>query len=166
MPVGMSAYVPLANITLGGATNSVTFSSISQAYRDLVFVMQARSGSAGSSQVYARINGVASGNWYAFQQAQGSSNVGVQSSALNQCFLTGNASSLRADSEWIATANVNDYSVAGKTKTILTRGTNPTQHVQLTLSMIDKTEAVTQVQIFCDTSFAAGSTFALYGVAA
>jgi len=41
MPAGVSAYVPLANLTLGSSAASVTFSSISQAYKDLVLVIEA-----------------------------------------------------------------------------------------------------------------------------
>jgi hypothetical protein len=41
MPAGVSAYTALANVTLGSSAASVTFSSISQSYRDLVLVITA-----------------------------------------------------------------------------------------------------------------------------
>ena len=39
MPAGVSAWTPLANITLASTANTVTFSSISGAYKDLRLVL-------------------------------------------------------------------------------------------------------------------------------
>lgn len=166
MPVGVSAYVPLANVTLGSASNLVTFSSISQSYKDLVLVIQTRGSGPSSVQIMSRLNGVSS-NGYSMQMAIGSSNVAVNSTNNNQANLTGNSSLLRADSDYIGICYFHDYSVAGKTKTILTRGVNPTQSTNLVLNYLENTSAITSFTVFpSSTSFTAGSTFALYGVSA
>lgn len=167
MPVGVSAYVPLANVTLGAASNLVTFSSISQDYRDLVLVMQAVASGPGSQQVFARINGISS-NGYFFQMAIGSSNVALTGSNNTSAFISGNSSLLRTDSIYMSVSYLHDYSVAGKLKTILTRGVNPTQSTNIVLNYLESTTAaITTLTLFPGSnSFAAGATFALYGVSA
>jgi len=64
MPVGVSAYVPLATKTLTvGNSQEVNFTSISQAYRDLVCVVVALS-SAGTGNINSnQINGDAGANY-------------------------------------------------------------------------------------------------------
>jgi hypothetical protein len=49
MPAGVSAITPLANITLGSAAASVTFSSIAATYKDLYLVAQTGLSSAGQT---------------------------------------------------------------------------------------------------------------------
>jgi hypothetical protein len=61
MPAGVSAWTPLANTTLASAANSVTFSGISGAYRDLMLVIQGST--TGPANVRMRFNGDTGSNY-------------------------------------------------------------------------------------------------------
>jgi len=55
MPAG-STYTPIATTTLGSAQSSVTFSSISGSYTDLILVMSAQYTTSGQKDSWLRFN--------------------------------------------------------------------------------------------------------------
>jgi len=152
-------YTPLANITLSSSAASVTFSSISQAYRDLVLVAQVTGSQATSMSMNL--------------------NADTPTTNYSRVFMNGNgtsATSATATNQYIATiqttlamhiVNIMDYSATDKHKNVLSRMDNANDSTRATATRWANTAAVTSVEIKSNAgTFLAGSTFALYGIAA
>lgn len=157
-------YTPLANITLGSSAASVTFSSISQAYRDLVLVSNIL-GATADANLFLRFNGDTGTN-YSFVQMYGSgSSTGTSAATLTQVVSGITASTTQRAT---ATHSLIDYSATDKHKSLLNRS-DSAQYVG-TFAIATRwanTAAITSIQAFTSSdAFAAGSTFALYGIAA
>jgi hypothetical protein len=167
MPVGVSAYVPLANLTIGSAQATITFSSISQSYRDLVLIVQGQQ-TTGSSQPYGRINGSANIYSHVNMFGNGTSTGSASTSSAGDILYTGNQSTLRPDGSMSMVVNFIDYSATNKHKIILSRaGSAINGQTVLTIIRAETTAAVSSFTISAGASgFIAGSTFALYGVSA
>jgi hypothetical protein len=128
MPVGVSAYVALANVTLGSSASTVTFSSISGSYRDLVFILQLGT-SPGGQDVNLRINGDTGNNYNGVSaEGYGTSNtvtgmnyVGGSQMRLQRNVYTGTGLTTQI------IVNFLDYSVTDKHKTVLNRFDNTTE---------------------------------------
>jgi hypothetical protein len=160
-----SAYVALANITLSGAATTVTFSSISQSYRDLILVIRTQSGNASSHQPGLRTNNITNSYSYQGIYGNGSSAAAASGTGQGQMNLTGNQSALRADGPLNIIAQLNDYSATNKFKTCISRADGVTSSSLLTVSSNENTGAVSTLTVM-NATFASGSTFALYGVSA
>lgn len=162
MPVGVSAYVPLANVTLSSSAASVTFSSISQAYRDLVLVVN---GSVSGGDVRWTANNDTTNSNYSGVTMVGNGSTASSSapSALagNVIFNYGTGTNL---STWILT--LLDYSATDKHKTLLGRQ-DSTGNTAAAANRWANTAAITSFYVWpASATWAAGSTFALYGVSA
>ena len=166
-----STYTPLATQTLGSATASITFSSISGAYTDLVLVVSS-------------INATTTDTSLVFQVGNGSVDTGSNYSATD---LTGNgttASSSRASSSTIAYVNgpgigasttatntfvMNFMNYANTTtyKTILIKGGIANQNAGAIVNLWRSTSAINTIKINqAAGNMNTGSTFTLYGIAA
>ena len=161
MPAGVSAYTALANVTLGSTATSVTFSSISQAYRDLVFVL---TGTTTATQaVTVRFNGDSGSNYF---------EVGMDGSGSSASSFTSTQTNIDVaalgTSQSQATFSVMDYSATDKHKTVLVRTDNASWGTRALAGRWGNTAAITSAVITMagGQTFAAGSSFALYGVSA
>lgn len=166
MPVGESAYIPLANVTLGSSASTVTFSSISQSYRDLVVVVYFQT--TGTAFARFRINGDA-GSTYSYVSAEngGSAQSNLSSGGNNIPLPFGGAA--ESTSWWVDQINFMDYTNTGKFKAGLMTSSNPYQDQRHSMVCFqwNSTSAITQIQFIGNNQpFATGSTFALYGVTA
>jgi len=173
MPAGVSAYVPLANLTVATTAASVTFSSISQSYKDLVLVVMSRDTAASVvTTQFLRVNNVSSGSLYHSVFMQGSSGgaTSSQSNSQNEWGIGFSAGSLA--SSGIYTTNIynfQDYSSTDKQKVVLARNNAADASnggTRATALRYADTAAITTINVLPATTFAAGSTFALYGVSA
>jgi hypothetical protein len=163
--VATQTYEPLANITVTGSPTSVTFSSISSAYKDLVIVGMVN-GQLGGPLI-GRYNGDSGANYqYVYMGSAGGGQVqGANSSQ---------ASFLISDTQLTATAfNVNfvmsifDYAATDKIKSTTLRYNSPTaqNRVVFQTSLWNSTAAITSVTMTYAATLVAGSSFALYGIA-
>lgn len=166
MPIGISAWTPIANITLNSSASSVTFSSISQSYRDLILISNGLG--TGNINIVARFNGDSSNSYYdVYAYGSGSSAVSGVDSAVS-------GANLSAAAYWgTSTAgttinNILDYTVTDKHKVVLGRSNNPSTAVDMGVARWANTAAITSITFLPSNanSFAAGSTFAIYGVSA
>ena len=162
-------YTPLANITLGSSAATVTFSSISQAYRDLVLVYDGRNNSANAG-IRVRINGDTAANYYWVSAWGDGSTTGSSASVDSYLILSnGGASSLTVNANFIM--HLMDYSATDKHKSVLARENQPSGATYNDTSMYAhrwaSTSAITSLAIsYTSGSIIAGSTLALYGIAA
>lgn len=160
-----SALTALANVTLGANASTITFSSISQAYRDLLFVLNVKSTTTGDSISY-KVNGLTS--LYGFiildgnnTTANATTTFNTSASRIGQNYQTINASLFNSVSIYMA-----DYSSTDRRKNTFIKSTNQNGY-QITNNgaRTPSTAAITSVVFALDSwQFAAGSSIELYGV--
>ncbi len=158
-----SALVPLANITLGSSASTVTFSSISGSYRDLMFVIGGSS--AGSTNVTMRFNSD-SGTNYNMVWATGYGSTTTSGSSANNSLLYTNAGASFQSGKATEIINIMDYSATDKHKTVLSRTSASDNGVEMNAARWASTAAITTVAFTGAGSYDVGTTFALYGVSA
>jgi hypothetical protein len=161
-----STYTPLATTTLGSAQSSYTFSSISGSYTDLVLVMQAQWTTAGQSDCGLRFNSDTASN-YSRTWLEGTGSAAASGRASNETamYITGYFSNT------ISTqiCQIMNYSNTTTYKTAINReSSNPADsYVAAKVGLWRSTSAINSVTVLgASKSFAAGSTFTLYGIKA
>lgn len=160
-----SAWTPLANLTLGSASSSVTFSSISGAYKDLVLVIGGTIGLPGTAKM--RFNSDSGGNYNYVTM------YGTGSSSGSGNYASSTEHQLQFNGVWWSTVGslkiqVFDYSATDKHKATLVRNDSAAYATEAIAGRWASTAAITSLQVstFSADTFAVGSTFALYGVSA
>jgi hypothetical protein len=162
MPAGVSAYVPLANVTLGSNTSNVTFSSINQTYRDLIFVLQASC--TGSSAAGFQINSDGSNNYFMMGIAGWSGDFRTDAYNSQPRVSLTNGTSM-STTVWTNIIQFSDYSTSGSHKGGFYRANNTSDRTIASSFRWGSTSAITTVTFQGNNfPFAAGSTFALYGI--
>ena len=162
MATGISAYVPLANLTLSTSTSEVNFTSISQNYRDLVLVVNG-SVLSGTAMLLLGINGSSATVDWVSMAGNGSSNLSQVSNWTNLYTSYGYLNMATTPSTVVI--NAMDYTATDKHKAFLVRSSTPATAVAALAGRQASTSAITSLRVFLNTSsFAAGSTFALFGV--
>jgi hypothetical protein len=151
-------YTPLATVTLGSSASSVTFSSIPATYRDLILVFTGASASGSRQAMYLQMNN-STANRTAVEMLGAPSNAAESythtNGQINYYVVTNLATSI---------IQIFDYSATDKHKTALIRNGSSSNDVSAYAHRWGDTSAVTSVRLNLDTSFAAGSTFNLFGV--
>ena len=146
-----STYTPLATQTLGSTTSSVTFSSISGAYTDLILVIigEAYFGSTNYINTGVQFNGDTASN-YSTTRMYGDGSTTTSNRYSNE-------SNIRAG--WMhaePTANsststliyqINNYSNTTTYKTLLTRSNAPIDAVGANIGLWRSTSAITSILI-------------------
>jgi hypothetical protein len=155
-----ATYTPLANITLGSTATSVTFSSISGAYRDLVLVL------AGTTSVdtfiVIRFNSDSGSNYSYVQMFASTSGNGS---------VTGTTTSLQSAVLRTAVSQnliqIMDYSATDKHKTVLIRRGQPASDTVAAAERWANTSAITNISLVTNAgTYNSGTSFALYGIVA
>lgn len=163
MPVGVSAYVALANVTLGSAAATVTFSSIIQTYRDLVLVISAKN-TGSNNTIFYQINGDSTSGNYSRLYALG--NGSTATSATGPTFNYFADMPISSASNGVCINHFMDYSATDKHKTILGRVDVVDSYTYMDAKRYASTSAITTIQLStAANNFAAGSSFSLYGIA-
>jgi hypothetical protein len=153
-------YTPLATVTLGTASSSVTFSSIPASYRDLVLVVAGTT--SASTGLYLRLNGDTAANYTAIY-AYGTGSVAVSNTTiLMNGLLFGNFVSANQS---VAINQLMDYSATDKHKTMIGRINQPSNDVIMTATRWANTSAVTSIQLLPQTgTMSVGMTASIYGI--
>jgi hypothetical protein len=157
-------YTPLANITLGSAASTVTFSSIPATYRDLILVYN-HLGSINDFSSFI-VNSDFASNKSRIRMI-GDGTVYTDSSSTEGVFYAG---VLNTTNRTSGIVQLMDYSATDKHKTFLMRwgefqSTN--QVVNAYAYRWPSTSAINTISFFSGSgNFAIGSTFALYGIVA
>jgi hypothetical protein len=166
-------YTPLANITLGSAASSVTFSSIPATYRDLILVVTARSTETTDNfdALRARFNGDSGSNYVQVSLSAGTTSPQSSTGTATQVALGRLATSQGGKtSPGVGLIHFIDYAQTDKHKTILARGNaaNEGIGVDAIANRWASTAAITTILLFpaVGANFASGATFNLYGVIA
>jgi hypothetical protein len=156
-------YTPLANVTLGSAHTTVTFSNIPATYRDLILNING-STTSGVRNVGVRLNGDSTAT-YAFVRMNGSGTTATSTSGSTGTSL--NAGILGSAAIGQIMFSLFDYSATDKHKTSLVRGDLSNEGTQAVTGRYPSTSAITSLACILDSNtFAIGTTFSLYGVIA
>lgn len=155
-------YTLIDSTVLGTASSSVTFSSIPATYRDLVLVCDVAS-AAGGGFGYVQFNGDTGGNYNYVRM------LGDGSSTYSASGASGSANAqigyVRSTAKGVRIVQIMDYSATDKHKSMLVRSNE--QDVGAWANRWASTSAITSVSVYVSgQSFAAGSTFYLYGIEA
>lgn len=167
MPV---TYTPIATTTLGSASATVTFSSISGSYTDLILVCTARSATAATSDSYLM---TFNGNTTALYSRTRLLGTGSAASSANRSAATNidfeglSGDTSAANTFMNAIVQLQNYSNATTNKTCLIRGNDANNYVLATVGLFRSTSAITSVSLATSSgaNFMTGSTFTLYGIA-
>jgi hypothetical protein len=157
--MAIQSMTALASITLQQATASISFSTIPQNYRDLILVVNGKIVS-GADAFTLQFNGD-TGNNYNYVQFTGGGSSASTFAVLSTPFAR-LGSIFTGDGSFYG--QIFDYSATDKHKTILGRGSTASSGVHMTASRWANTNAINSIRVFPNgETFAAGSTFNLYG---
>jgi len=155
-----STYTPIATTTLGSAQSSVTFSSIAGTYTDLRLIMAFKSTAGGSLQI--RFNGATTGYSRTYLVGDGSTASSARSTNLDRLYLAG-CYGTNQENHIVELMN---YSNTTTYKTVLAKSSVPSDLILQEVGLWRDTSAINQIVATSDgTTFIAGSTFTLYGIA-
>jgi len=166
-----STYEKIETTTLGSATNSVTFSSISGSYTDLVLISSYRGTTTSGAYQAIRFNGD-SGSNYSHTFIYGGQSGDPQGSARNANIThfygntTGGSMSTNRTGFTQNVLYIMNYSNTVTFKTGILRGGHAETNTDMLVQMWRSTSAITSITSIADGAgnFAAGSTFTLYGI--
>ena len=165
-----STYTPIATTTLGSAAASVTFSSISGAYTDLVLVFSGKLSTAAES-IFIRFNSDNGSNysdtWLYGNGTTASSARRSSTTSIETVYFTGYDST----NENNLIFNILNYSNSTTYKTALFRqnnvGSGGAPATVGAVGLWRSTSAISAIELRASAgNLSAGSTFTLYGIAA
>ena len=161
-----TTYTPLANITLTGSSSTVTFSSITAGYRDLIIAISLNPNGNGNYPSM-RFNGSSSTSYSSVSMYGTGSVTGSASYTQNRIYMPLEVGTTSGNITTIIT-QIMDYSASDKHKSVLSRSNPSTNGVEAVASRWANTSAITSISLFDanGTNFASGTSFALYGIAA
>lgn len=160
-----NTYVALATTTLGSGTTTVTLSSISGAYTDLVMVIT-KGGDEGSLRMYFNSD---TGNNYSTTIIAGTGTAAnsTRQSNQNAILINGVYGATNANSNTIV--QLQNYSNTTTYKTILSRGTIPDDETVACVGLWRSTAAISSINITAINGtglWLSGSTISIYGILA
>jgi hypothetical protein len=161
-----TTYEPIATTTLGSNQSSVSFTSISGSYTDLVIITNV-SGNDGA--ICIRFNNDTGSN-YSSTQIRGNGTTATSNRASNGTYIGGTSNlSVTAGSLQTAIWNIQNYSNTTTYKTIVFRDGMASHITGATAGLWRSTSAITRIDLspeFGSQVFYSGSTFTLYGIKA
>lgn len=159
-----NTYVALDKVTVGTATPSVTFSSIPATYTDLYIVIEAKN-LTGNSDVLMRFNSDSGSNYSATILTGDGSTAGSYRRTSSTSVILNYFDFLNSTTATQFNVNIQNYSNATTNKTALVRANRANQATEAVVGLWRNTAAITQINLTTSSSsFAAGSTFSLYGI--
>jgi hypothetical protein len=160
-------YEPIASQTLGSAAATVTFSSISGTYTDLILISQAQNTGGTWGTFNVRVNGDSGTNYSrTYMYGNGSSTgSGRQINTTESVIGTIPASS--GGFFTLVKINFMNYSNTTTNKTFICTENDVSNAATATVNLWRNTAAITSIAIFSSVgNLATGSTFTLYGIKA
>ena len=162
-----STYTPIATTTLSSAVQTVTFSSISGSYTDLVLIASRRYSNVttGSENTLIRFNNDSTSLYSTTYLVNGPSSGRITNATSLYTSAGGNETAERFSADvW----NIMNYSNTTTDKTSLLRHNFGTNMMQEWAGVWRSTSAINRIDIIgtATATFATGSTFTLYGIKA
>jgi hypothetical protein len=161
-----NAHVLIQSQTLGSAVSTVTFSSIPSTYRDLQLVCNFVVSSAVGGNIVINSD-TTSGNYPWVQLLGNGSGIGSNGTSpwTNTSLVFTPNSNLNTANPTPLQVSIFDYAQTDKHKSIITKLSLMSDNVSLMAHRWASTSAITRIDVNTNSStWAAGSTFMLYGV--
>ena len=161
-----ATYEPIATTTLGSAQASVTFSSISGSYTDLVLVLSVKGSTANFPSL--RFNGDSGSNYSrTILTGDGSTASSTRGFNENSANINYNAQTSSSEFNYNSITHIQNYSNSTTYKTQITRANQAALGTDAIVTLWRNTNAITQIDCITNTgNYASGSTFTLYGILA
>jgi hypothetical protein len=170
-----ATYVPLFKNTLLSSASSVTFGAsgtIPQTYTDLVLVCQTKQSSSSSySQIqvgnYSANSGVDTGTNYSMTALYGTGSSATSDRQTGRTAFYPFFDFIESTSNFTTSiTHFMNYSNSSTYKTFLVRGNDAGQGTEALVALWRSTNNINIITISSNNTFAAGSTFTLYGITA
>ena len=163
-----STYTPISTYTLPSAAASHTFTAISGAYTDLVIVTNFALTNNDVYAHYVQVNGDTGNNYSrTILFGDGTTASSARQSTVNSCYFGTWNDNMDTTDRAATTIFFNNYSNATTWKTIMSRYNVSTKEVGAGVGTWRNTAAITSIKIeTLSSTYIAGSTFSLYGIAA
>lgn len=152
-------YTPLATTTLSSAASTVTFSSISGSYTDLVLVI---AGTANTTTAFDVTFNSDTGSNYSATRLTGN---GSTATSIRSTSGTNMPLGYITTTQSVSVIQIMNYSNTTTFKTAIARGNAADTLTNAIVGLWRSTSAITSIS-FAGGSFQPGSTFTLYGIAA
>lgn len=159
-------YTPIATTTLGSNTTTVTFSSISASYTDLILVMSVKLSTSGLTDVDYRFNGDTGSN-YSRTWVEGNGTGTGTGRESNQTSMA--IAGYYDSTNWTTqVTHFFNYSNTTTYKTAINRESTNYGNTGAKVGLWRSTSAINEISVFpkSSKSFSSGSTFSLYGITA
>jgi hypothetical protein len=169
MAAKTGTYTLIASTTLGSAASSITFSSISGVYTDLILVVKNLTQTTGGNTLFARVNGDTGTNYSAtLLNGNGTAASSTRySTSANGFFLGGWLSGMSTTNPAVIVFQLQDYSNTTTYKTGITRYGLASAETNTGVSLWRSTAAITEITVRIDANtIAANTVFTLYGIEA
>jgi hypothetical protein len=153
-------YTPIATTTINTSTNTVTFSSISSAYTDLVLVCNLLDTSNNQIAIQVGNGSVDTGSNYSATRliGNGSAASSAKTSAASYMYM-----GISGTVFGTCLFNFQNYSNTTTFKTVLGRTGHANYDVESTVGLWRSTAAINTIKVYGFTNIL-GSTFTLYGI--
>lgn len=160
-----TTYEPIATTTLGSAQSSVTFSSISGSYTDLVLVVN---GEVSTSQQIALQFNSDTGSNYSSTALYGDGSSGASARNTSTTSMVGGFGWFANGTRATSIINIQNYSNTTTNKTAIGRGNLSSSYVHAGVGLWRNTSAITSITMFVfgGYNWNSGTTFNLYGIKA
>jgi hypothetical protein len=158
-------YIPIATVTLATSSSAVYFTEISQDYSDLVLTVEYKAAS-GVINIRPTFNGDTGSNYSYVVMSGDGSNTASGKGTVNYVRSIQNCSATTTEAH-IVNYQIEDYSATDKHKSTLVRGNSIGSYsgTEALATTWANTSAITSIGVVPNTSsFAAGSTFKLFGI--
>ena len=159
-------YTPISSQTLSSATSSVTFSSISSTYTDLVLIVSAQSAST-NVDLAMRLNSDTGTN-YSNTRLYGTGSAAGSERGTNISYIPLDWGIASSTSGYFGTTIINilNYSNTTTYKTNISRRNLAATGVDTSVALWRSTAAVSTIYLYerNGANFAIGSSFTLYGI--
>ena len=158
-------YTPIATTTVSGTTATVSFSSISSSYTDLILLCSYGS----TNTMYIQFNGDTGSNYSTtILYGTGTTASSTRSTSAVRAYIGGYwvGSDSGANSN-VITSHIQNYSNSTTYKTVLSRSSNPSNEADALVGLWRSTSAINAITVGVTAgNLTVGSTFTLYGIAA
>lgn len=167
MPAGLT-YEPIATNTLSTATKSVTFSSITGTYTDLVLIINGKT-TGNDDFINLRFNSDTGSNYSVTRFYGNGTTTGSGRSSNQSRIFVGYDAAINTTYQWNGILNFMNYSNSTTYKTVLFRDNSPSgtgyPGTAANVGLWRNTNAITAIEVEANTyNFDTGSTFTLYGI--
>lgn len=159
-----STYTPIATTTTTGTPTTVSFTSISGSYTDLILVSSV-SGST-NAVIQAQFNGD-TGNNYSFTYMFGDGTSASSGRSSGVSYVRAGRTAASSSSFTPNILHIQNYSNSTTYKTVIERENDSAASVLASVGLWRNTAAITSILLTVSAgTITAGSTFTLYGIAA